>query len=174
MPLPSFLSSLLKRSRAGLLALLVVVLPLQGVVQLVAGVQGHRHAHTGAPQANVPWQDAALSLLGTPLRAALERLHAGHDPRLGAPTFSWRASRGPSAAVHEHGGVFHAHSAQTHDAVDVGDVADDSRQGGGTAFLAWLPGTPAVMAQRGSDPPATFAFDWRSRVVAPPLTPPRG
>lgn len=174
MPLPSFLSSLLNRTRAGLLMVLVFVLPVQGVVQLVAGVQGHRHVHIGVPQAQAAWPDAALSLLGQPLRALLERLHAGHDPRLGGPKFSGLASRGPSAAMHQHGGVFHQHSAETQDAVDVGDGADDSRQGGATAFLAWLPGRPAAMARQGSDPPTGFAFDWRDRVVAPPLMPPRG
>ncbi|HEY1132815.1 MAG TPA: hypothetical protein VGF12_25625, partial [Roseateles sp.] len=118
MPLPSFLSSLLNRSRASLLVVLVFVLPLQGVVQLVAGVQGHRHVHIGAQQVETPWRDAALSLLGQPLRAALERLHAAHDPRLSGQKFSWMANRGPSSAMHEHGGVFHEHSAETHDVVD--------------------------------------------------------
>ncbi|MBV8034648.1 hypothetical protein [Roseateles sp.] len=173
MPLPPFLSSLLNRTRAGLLVMLVLVLPLQGVVQLVAGVQGHRHVHTGTSAA-APWQAAALSLLGQPLRAALERLHAAHDPRLSGPKFTWLASRGPAAAMHQHGGILHAHSAQTHDALDVGDAADDGRQGSATAFLAWLPAVPALMARPGSDPPAAFAFDWRDRVVAPPLAPPRG
>ncbi|MFT7774027.1 hypothetical protein [Roseateles sp.] len=174
MLLPSSLSSLLNRSRAGLLVLLVFVLPLQSVVQLMAGLQGHRHVHIGAQQAQAPWQEAALSLLGQPLRAALEHLHSGHDPRLDGPMFSRAASHGPSTAMHEHDGVFHVHSVETDDAVDIGDAADDSRQGGVTAFLAWLPGALAVMTRQGSEPPAAFAFDWRDRVVAPPLTPPRG
>ena len=172
------LSPLLKRFRAGLLVLLVFVLPLQSVVQLVAGLQGHRHVHLGAEQAQDSWQaalqEAALSLLGQPLRAALAHVHAGHDPRLDGPKPSRAASRGPSSAMHAHDGVFHVHTADTHDAVDVGDAADDSRQGGVTAFLAWLPEALAVMARQGSEPPAALAFDWRDCVVAPPLTPPRG
>ena len=35
---PPILSSLLQRTRAGILVMLLVVLPLQGVVQLVAGI----------------------------------------------------------------------------------------------------------------------------------------
>ena len=42
-PVPTFLSSLLHRTRAGILVMLLAVLPLQGVVQLVAGIQEHRH-----------------------------------------------------------------------------------------------------------------------------------
>jgi len=157
---PYTLSSLLHRTRHGILVLLLVVLPLQGVVQLVAGVQGHRHVHTGA-----------LSGLIQPLRALLDQLHAAQDPRLQA---SWAPSSGPAAGMHEHGGVFHTHSHDTHDAVDVGDAADDSTQGGVTAFLAWLPMELACAACQGSDRPAVAAFAWRDRVVAPPLTPPRG
>lgn len=156
---PYALSSLLQRTRHGILVLLLVVLPLQSVVQLVAGVQGHRHLHTGA-----------LSGLVQPLRALLDQLHAAQDPRLQA---SWAASRGPAAGLHEHGGIFHTHAHDTHDAVDVGDAADDAAQGGVTAFLAWLPIEMVWTAAQGSAPPVAGAWAWRDRVVAPPLAPPR-
>lgn len=160
-------SSLLQRARTGLLMLLLVVLPLQAVVQLVAGLHGHRHVHTSA----VP------SMAGpSPLRALLDRLHAAQDPRLQmAHKSRWAASKGPAAELHEHGGVFHQHSQDTADALDVGDSADEAGQGGVTAFLAWLPGKlglPELVVAGGLHVDAESA--WRDRVVAPPLTPPRG
>jgi hypothetical protein len=145
--------------------LLLVVLPLQGVAQLVAGVQGHRHVHRGA----VP----AVSLL-SPLRALLDQLHAAQDPRLQSPKFGWMVSRGPAGEVHEHGGVFHQHGHDEADVVDVGDTAEDARQAGVTAFLAWLPAALDLPAGEGNSRPLMSSPDWRDRVVAPPLTPPRG
>jgi len=164
-PVPPILSSLLQRTRVGILMLLLVVLPLQSVAQLVAGVQGHRHVHTGV----VP---AAVS--PSPLRALLNHLHAAQDPRLQAARFGWVVSKGPAAALHEHGGVFHRHSHDEADVLDVGDPADDSLQGGATAFLAWLPANWALPASVGGDRPAATGLGWRDRVVAPLLTPPRG
>jgi len=165
-PVPLVPSSLLQRLRAGLLMLLLVVLPLQGVVQLVAGLQGQRHVHTGAPR-------AAAS--PSPLRALLDRLHAAQDPRLLGHRPAWVASRSAAAEEHQHGGVTHRHTAVDEaDALDVGDPADDAAQGGGTAFLAWLPAVLAVPAGAGGGRPAAADVDWRDRVVAPPLTPPRG
>jgi len=162
------LSSLLHRTRTAVLALLLVVLPLQGVVQLVAGLQGHRHVHTGAAPASL------LSGLTQPLRALLDHLHAAQDPRLQGHALGWFASKGSSGGLHEHGGVFHRHDAGTTDAVEVGDAADDSLQGGVTAFLAWLPDLPALPAPTGvGDRPRTADLEWRDRVVAPPLAPPR-
>lgn len=145
--------------------LLLVVLPLQSVAQLIAGVQAHRHVHTGAGP-------AAAS--ASPLRALLDHLHAAQDPRLQGPKLSWVVSRGPAAELHEHGGVFHKHAHDEADVLDVADPADDSLQGGATAFLAWLPAALALPTGEGSDRPVTAGLDWRDRVVAPPLTPPRG
>lgn len=159
---PSLLSSLLQRTRTGLLVLLLVVLPLQGVMQLVAGVQGQRHLHTGAAQ--------AVASVAQPLRALLDHLHAAQKPRFSAPALS----RGAAAGLHAHGDVFHEHAHDTGDVVEVGDPADDSLQGGATAFLAWLPAAWLLPAGEGLDRPATTGLDWRDRLVAPPLTPPRG
>lgn len=168
-PVPNLLSSLLHSSRTAVLVLLLVVLPLQGVVQLVAGLQGHRHVHTGAAH------ESLLSGLTQPLRALLDHLHAAQDPRLQGHKLGWLASKGTASGMHEHGGVFHKHSADTADVIEVGDAADDSLQGGVTAFLAWLPAALAMMAADGaSDRPALTDLDWRDRVIAPPLTPPRG
>ena len=159
-PVPPILSSLLQRTRAGILMLLLVVLPLHGVVQLVAGLQGPRHMHTGS----VPAVASA-----SPLRMLLDHLHAAQDPRL--KSFSSRTT----GELHEHGGVFHRHAHDTADVIDVADTADDAAQGGGTAFLAWLPVTPALPGPGvGGARPAAPDLDWRDRVVAPPLAPPRG
>lgn len=141
--------------------MLLVVLPLQGVMQLVAGMQGHRHVHTGAASPS-------------PLRALLDRLHAAQDPRLQKPAVSWVIGNGAPGEAHEHGGVFHTHSHDTADVLDVGDPADDARQGGVTAFLAWLPAALALPAGEDGDRPVAAVLGWRDRVVAPPLTPPRG
>ena len=146
--------------------LLLVVLPLQGAAQLVAGIQGQRHLHTGAVQA------AAAS--PSPLRALLDRLHAAQDPRLQGSKPGWVLSRGQAGELHEHGGVFHKHAHDDADVLDVADPADDSLQGGATAFLAWLPAALAVPAGEGGSRPAVAGLDWRDRVVTPPLTPPRG
>lgn len=166
---PSILSSLLQRTRAGILMLLLIVLPLQGMVQLVHGFHGHRHVHAGVKQ-----QASLLSELAQPVRAVLDRLHAAQDPRLQAAGFSWTVSRGDADGWHEHGGVRHKHSPHAADVVDVGEAADDAMQGGVTAFLAWLPRALVLPAAQGSVRPAAAAFDWRDRVVAPLLAPPRG
>lgn len=145
--------------------MLLVVLPLQGVMQLVAGVQGHRHVHTGGlPAAASP----------SPLRALLDHLHAAQDPRLKAPGLNWAIGKGAAGEAHEHGGVFHTHSHATADVLDVGDPADDARQAGVTAFLAWLPTALVLPAGESGDHPATADPDWGDRVVAPLLGPPRG
>lgn len=166
--MPIALSSLLQRTRAAVLALLLVVLPLQGVVQLVAGLQGHRHVHTGAAH------DSLLSGLAQPLRALLDQLHAAQDPRLTGSRATWLANKGPAAGMHEHGGVFHKHAADTADVLDLGDASDDTAQGGVTAFLAWLPVSLTLPAARGDDHPVAVDLDWRDHAIAPPLTPPRG
>ena len=175
-PVPPILSSLLHRTRTGILLLLLVVLPLQSVTQLIAGLQGHRHVHTGAASELSASAHHGLTLqaLAKPLRAVLDRLHAAQDPRLQGPEFGWVASSGPAAGLHEHGGVFHRHSHDTADTLDVGDPADESAQGGATAFLAWLPVGLVLPAGEGGDRPAAAGLDWRDRVVAPLLTPPRG
>ncbi len=157
---PPILSSLLQRTRTGILMLLLVVLPLQGVAQLVAGLQGPRHLHTG---------DAHAVASPSPLRLLLDHLHAAQDPRLKVGL-----SRISGAELHEHGGVFHRHSHDTADVLDVAD-ADDATQGGATAFLAWLPGTLTLHAVSAAvDIPTAPDLDWRDRIVAPPLAPPRG
>lgn len=171
-PVPPILSSLLNRTRTSLLVLLVLVLPLQSVVQWVVGVNGHRHVHMAAIQAAPV--DNVLSRLARPLRAVVDSLHAGQDMRLSASGFGRAASSGPAAGMHQHGGVFHQHSADTHDAVDVGDAGDDSGQGGATAFLAWLPGAATPRAGQRGDHPAAATAGGPERVVAPPRTPPRG
>lgn len=170
--MPSILSSLLNRTRTGMLMLLLVVLPLQGVVQLVAGLQGHRHMHTGATAAAA--QDGLLSRLSGPLRLVLDHLHAAQDPRLQGPRLGWTAGRGSAVALHAHGSVMHRHAPDTADVVLLADPQDDAAQGGGTAFLAWLPSTPVLPVLTGEAPPATAHGAWRDRVVAPALAPPRG
>lgn len=143
--------------------MLLVVLPLHSVAQLVAGLQGHRHLHTrAAPE--------APSLLGQ----WLDRLQAGQDPRLKAPALAWRVSWGAASEAHSHGGVMHQHAPTAPDVLDVGSLGDDAGQGGATAFLAWLPaGLALPVAERG-ERPGTRGLTWRDRIVAPPLTPPRG
>lgn len=165
-PVPPTLSSLLHRTRAAILVLLLVVLPLQGVAQLVAGVQGHRHVHAGAVASAAP-----LSAVTQALRGVLDHLHAAQAPRF---SLSPASSRGPAAGWHAHGELLHQHTPDTVDVLDVGDPADDPVQAGATAFLAWLPRALAWPVGVESDPPASAAIAWRDRVVAPPLTPPRG
>ena len=164
--MPPILLSLLQKTRVGILVMLLVVLPLQGVAQLVAGIHGHRHVHTGASQAAGPFL--------SPLRALLDQLHAAQDPRLQGARLGSVLSQGPAGELHEHGGVLHRHSHETADEVEVGDPADDSQQAGATAFLAWLPAALAMPVGEGGDRPAATALDWRDRVIAPPMSPPRG
>jgi len=159
---------LLQRTRAGILMLLLAVLPLQGVVPLVAGLQGHRHVHTGAGHA-----EASSSLL----RVVLDRLHAAQDPRLqalGTVSRGLSGLSGMSSELHQHGGVFHRHSQDAADVIDVHDASDDASQGGATAFLAWLPAALLLPAGEGGERPLAAEAGWRDRVVAPPLAPPRG
>lgn len=87
----------------------------------------------------------------------------------------WGISQGPAAGLHQHDGVYHRHGAETHDVVGVGEPSDDAVQLAATAFLAWIPSAlmpPA--AGESADHPDAAALAWRDRVVAPPLTPPRG
>lgn len=169
--MPLHPSSLLQRARTGLLVLLLVVLPLQGVVQWQVSLQGHRHMHTGAGGRA---HDGLLALLARPLRAVLDQLHAAQDARLQGPRLGWTASRASGAGLHAHGGVLHRHTADTADVVTAGDALDDAGQGGATAFLAWLPAAPAVPVLTGSERPVADQGAWRDRVVAPALAPPRG
>lgn len=163
------MSSLLHRTRTGILWMLLLVLPLQGVVQWVAGVQGHRHVHVDQMEGG-----SALKGLIKPLRALLDQLHAGQDVRLQSkPVLTWVPSRGSAAGPHEHGGVQHKHSLETADAFDVTDAAEEPMQGGATAFLAWLPVAPAVPSASGGDRPAGAVVAWLDRAIAPPLAPPR-
>lgn len=165
-PVPQPLSSLLHRTRASLLALLIVVLPLQGVMQLLVGLQGPRHMHTSA---------AAKVASPSRLRMLLDHLHAAQDPRLQGAKFSLAPSRVRTGELHEHGGVYHRHSHDAADVIDVGDASDDAVQASATAFLAWLPSGLALPSLAlGGHRPETAGPDWRDRVVAPPLTPPRG
>ncbi|MFG6456061.1 hypothetical protein [Roseateles sp. BYS96W] len=153
--MPSVLSSLLLRSRAGLLTLLLIVLPLHGALQLVAGLQAPRHRHTSAEFAAV-----SAPLLGK----LLDGLQAEQAP-------GWTGAGG----WHAHGGHVHRHGPLDHDdEIDVADAADGGSPGGLTAFLAWLPGGPALPEARlGNAPPAWAPPHWLERVIAPPLTPPR-
>lgn len=172
--MPPFLASLLHRTRASLLALLIVVLPLQGAVQLLAGLQGHRHVHTGAVAAR--HEVGVFAHWAQPLKAVLDRLHGAQDARLQPPEQHWLPSVGAADGLHQHGGVFHKHSATTADALDVGEAADDAmHEAGATAFLAWLPTALALPADLvAGDRPASAAPGWRSRVIEPLLAPPRG
>lgn len=138
--------------------LLVVVLPLQSVAQLAAGVQGHRHVHAGA----------LLTELIQPLRSVLDRLHAAQDARLAG------VGRQAADGWHEHGGLLHRHGRDAPDAVDVGDAGDEGQQAGATAFIAWLPAVLSWPVEPVREPPAAPTVGWRDRVVAPPLAPPRG
>lgn len=160
---PLVLSSLLRSARASLLAMLVMVLPLHSVVQLVAGLQEHRHVHTGVGRTAGDRHGTLLAVLATPLRAVLDQLHAAQGPRLG----------GNAQGLHQHGGVFHRHNADTQDVLDVADPSDDGLQAGATLFLAWLPGGLTLAAEQGSSLPTTATRSWRDRVVPPPLAPPR-
>lgn len=171
------LPSLLQRTRATVLALLLVVLPLQSVMQLAAGFQNNRHVHTGSGPIKVSssaHSDSPLVSLVRPLRALLDRLHADQDPRLKGSQQVWVMSRVASTELHEHGGVFHKHSHDTNDVLEVGDSTDDSTEPGSTAFLAWLPTAMDLVSAVDSDHPIAAPIGWRDRVVAPPLTPPRG
>lgn len=169
---PSLLSSLLHRTQRAILVLLLLVLPLQSIVQLGAGIRGHRHVHVGA--AEPARQAFTLASLTQPLRAVLDCLHAAQDPGLQGPAGAWALSRGPAEGWHEHGGVMHRHSLLTADAVDVGDAGDGSMPSGATAFLAWLPAALPLPAATASVPPAAAARLDPGRVIAPPLAPPRG
>lgn len=167
-PVPHLLSSLLHRTRAAILVMLLVVLPLQSVVQLVVGLQGHRHLHAGAASPSPspsPWPSA--------LRVLLDRLHAAQDPRLQPSLPTWLASRGAATELHAHGGVFHRHAPGDASVVEVGDAGDDPGQAGATAFLAWLPAALAVPASEAGVRPGATEPSWRDCVVAPALAPPR-
>jgi hypothetical protein len=157
-PVPPFLSLLQHKTRVAVLALLIVVLPLQSVAQLVAGMQGHRHVHSAS----------LLKGLLQPLQGVLDRLHAAQDPRLAV------VSRPMADGWHDHGGVWHKHSRDSRDAVDVGDAGDEAQQAGATVFIAWLPAALNWPDRQSADHPAVAARAWRDRVVAPPRTPPRG
>ena len=169
------LSLLLQRTRMSILMLLLVVLPLHSVAQFVAGIQGPRHLHAAV----VRGEPHSISMLATrvlqPLHDVLDRLHAAQEPRLAVKQHLRRISQGPTAGLHQHDGVYHRHGADTHDAVGVGDPSDDAVQLAATAFLAWIPSGPMPFAAgESADHPAAAALAWRDRVVAPPLTPPRG
>lgn len=170
-PVPLIPSSLLHRARTGMLMLLLVVLPLQGMVQWMVGLQGHRHMHTGAVAAP---HDGMLARLTRPVRALLDQLHAAQDARLQGPRLGWTSSRNTGAELHAHGGVLHRHAADTADVVQAADALDDAGQGGVTAFLAWLPVAPVLPVLAGGERPATVHAAWRDRIVAPALAPPRG
>lgn len=167
-PVPIRPISLPHRTRTALLALLLVVLPLQGVLQWVAGLQGHRHVHISAAA------EVAPSPLPSTLRVLLDRLHAAQDPRLQPRAISWLLGQADGSGLHAHDGVVHSHAPTDADVVALGDPAEDAGQAGATAFLAWLPLAWALPAGEGAARPAPAPAAWRNRVVAPPLTPPRG
>jgi hypothetical protein len=153
--------------------LLLVVLPLQGLAQLVAGWQAHRHVHAGTGQ-EAARHEAALAALTRPIHALLDQLHAAQDTRLQGAQLGWQPGKGPYMGPHEHDGVFHVHTQVDADVIEVGDATEDSLQGGATVFLAWLPVALALPASDGCDCPVAAGLDWRDRDVSPPLTPPRG
>lgn len=158
-------SPLLHRLRTAILAVLLVVLPLQGVVQLVAGLQGLRHMHSAQPAGA-----ASPSLL----RALLDHLHAAQpaaQQALGTARWPWSSAELP----HSHGSLVHTHGA--HDAgvvaVPEADEAGASAAMGATAFLAWLPLPLTVPGAEGVDAPRHAAPLRAGRVVPPALAPPR-
>lgn len=169
-PVHLTLSSLLRRARAGILVMLVVVLPLHSVAQLAAGLKAHRHVHTGASRIAAGGHDSPVSLaarLAAPLRAVLDRLHAAQDLRL-VGQGSW-----PEQGLHSHDGVFHTHDADTRDVLDLPDPGDEGRQVGATLFLAWLPQRWKLAEGEALPPVMGTTSAWRDRVVPPPLAPPR-
>lgn len=155
--------SLLHRLRTAVVAMLLVVLPLQGVVQLVAGLQGQRHVHTAQP-GHVASPSA--------LRQLLDRLHAAQPQALKGLGLA-QLKAGADARPHAHGGMVHTHAADTDDAVAVADT-DDAGAAGATAFLAWLP-TPLRLAPALPHGAPTQAAPLHAgRDEAPAITPPRG
>lgn len=108
------------------MTVLLVVLPLQGVLQWVVGLQGQRHVH-----ASQPGHEASPSAL----RLLLDRLHAAQPQPLKSLGLAQLKPRADGQA-HAHGKFVHTHGADTHDAVAVAD-GDDAGTGGATAFLAW-------------------------------------
>lgn len=154
--------SLLHRLRTALVAMLLVVLPLQGVVQLVAGLQGQRHVHT-----------AQAGQIASPsaLRQLLDRLHAGQPQALKGLGLA-QLKPDADARSHAHGGLVHSHTADVHDAVAVAD-GDDDGTAGATAFLAWLPEALQVAQALPQDAPSVAVLLRAGRVVAPACIPPR-
>lgn len=159
--MPRLLASLLHRSRASVLALLIVVLPLQAVAQLVAGLQTQRHAH-----AQPGWAVASPS----PLRLLLDRLHEAQPASLKA----WGPGAHLGARPHAHGDLVHTHEPAQADVIAVADVEDESGQGAVTAFLAWVPMASIWPSGERDAPPAQPPVAWRDHPVAPPRAPPRG
>lgn len=150
--------------------LLALVLPLQGAVQLVAGLQGRHHAHVPASQPAAP---LGLSWLA-PLRAALDHLHTLPDPRLAQGPGLWAQARSLALGEHRHGMLVHRHAAQDDDMRDVGDAGDEGGQGGASVFLLGLPQAVTLPAAAAGAWPAGAVTDWSDHRRAPPLDPPRG
>ena len=158
-------SPLLHRLRTAILAVLLVVLPLQGVVQLVAGLQGARHVHR-----TLPGGSASPSVL----RMLLDRLHAAQPTQLqvlGMTRWPWSTAELP----HAHGSLVHTHGAHDADVVPMPDADETgaSAAAGATAFLAWLPVPLTVHGAAGVEAPSHAEPLPAGRVVAPPLAPPR-
>lgn len=154
-------SPLLHRARTAILVVLLLVLPLQGAWQWVAGLQAARHVHATVPRTASP---PALGML-------LDRLHAAQPARL--QVVAWSGSR--SAAEprpHAHGGHVHVHAADEAGVVPVAD-ADDGGSAGVTAFIAWIPAPLGLPAARAGDLPRRAAVLHPGRVATPPTTPPR-
>lgn len=153
---------LLHRLHAAIVAVLLVVLPLQAVLPWMVGLQAHRHVHASQPQHQA--SPSALRLL-------LDRLHAA-QPRplqsLGLAQLRPRADDQP----HAHGALVHTHGADTHDVVPVADVDDDSASGA-TAFLAWLPSPLRMGRPLPQTAPVDTARLSAGRDVPPDRIPPR-
>lgn len=155
-------SPLMLPLRTAVLAMLLVVLPLQGLLPLLAGLQGQRHVHTTQPR-------AVASPSG--LRLLLDRLHAAQPTRLQHLGVVPLASRS-AAQPHAHGALVHTHGVDEPDAVPVAD-ADDAGSVTATAFLAWLPTPLAVREGGAQDAPRQAAPVHAGRTEPPALTPPR-
>lgn len=163
--MPRLLASLLHRSRASVLALLIVVLPLQAVAQLVAGLQTQRHAH-----AQPGWAVASPS----PLRLLLNRLHEAQPASLKAWGPGAHLGAHLGARPHAHGDLVHTHEPAQADVIAVADAEDESGQGAVTAFLAWVPMASIWPSGERDAAPAQPPVAWRDHPVAPPRAPPRG
>lgn len=163
-PVTLLIPPLLHRLRTAIVAVLLVVMPLQGALQWVVGLQGQGQRHVHASQTGREVSPSALRLL-------LDRLHAAQPQplkSLGLAQLKPRAEAQP----HAHGSLVHTHGADTHDVVPVADADDDGTRGA-TAFLAWLPSPLRMGRPLPQIAPVDTALLSAGRDVPPDRIPPR-